>query len=69
MYSMASNPGRMLDAISLRVFADLHHRRFKGREVACAETPPLLLVVGDMLKVFDPRRLIEEVTHLSKVCA
>lgn len=58
-----------LDAIPLWVIADLNHCRFKGSEVACAEPTSLLLVVGDVLKVFNPRRLIEEVTHLSKACA
>ena len=68
-HSIAPNTGSKLDAIPLWIFADLDHCRFKGGEVACAESPSLFFVVGDVLKVFNPRRLIEEVGHLSKACA
>lgn len=68
-HSIAPNAGGKLDAIPLRVFTDLNHCRFEGSEVACAEPPSLLLVVRDVLKVFNPRRLTEEEAHLSKACA
>ena len=68
-HSMSPYAGSKLDAISLWVFTNLDHCRFKGSEVACTESPSLFFVVGDVLKVFNPRRLIEEVGHLSKACA
>ena len=68
-HSIAPNAGSKLDAVSLWVFTDLDHCRFKGSEVACTESPSLFFVLGDVLKMFNPRRLIEEVGHLSKACA
>lgn len=68
-HSIAPNTRRKFNAISVRVFANLDHGRFKGSKIACAKARPLLLVVGDVLKVFNPRRLTEKVAHLSKDCA
>ena len=68
-YSIKPNARGKLDTIPLRVFTDLDHRRLKGSKVAGAESRSLLLVVGDVLKVFNPCCLTEEVAHLSKAWA
>ena len=68
-YSIKPNAGGKLHPIPLRVLTDLDHCRFKGSKVAGAESMSLLLVVGDVFKVFNPRRLAEEVAHFSKAWA
>ena len=67
--SKAPNTGSMLHAVPLGVFTHLDHRCVEGSEIPCPEPGPLLLVVGNVLKVFNPRRVTEEVTHLSKAWA
>ena len=52
-----------------RVRTDLDHCRVKGSKVAGAESVSLFLVIGDVFKVFNPRRLAEEVAHFSKAWA
>jgi hypothetical protein len=68
-HSIATNAGSKLNAIPLRIFTNFDHCRFKSGKVARAESWSLLLVVGNVLKVFSPCCLIEEVAHLSKACA
>lgn len=68
-HSIAPNTGGKLHAVPLRIFTNLDHRCVEGSEIPCAEPGPLLLVVCDVLKVFNPRRITEEVTHLSKAWA
>ena len=68
-HSIAPNAGSKLGTIPLRVLTDLDHCSFEGSEVPRAESPSLFFVVGDVLKVFCPSRLVEEVAHLSKACA
>jgi hypothetical protein len=63
------NAGSEFDTIPLGAFADFAHGRLKGGEVACPEPFALLLIVGHVLQVFDPRCLIEEIAHFSKACA
>lgn len=53
-HSIAPNTRRNFNAIPLRVFANLDHGRLEGSKVARAKARPLLLVVGDVLKVFNP---------------
>ena len=68
-YSITPNTRGELDTIRLRVLTDLDHCRLKGSKITRAETRSALLVVGHVLKVFDARRLAEEVVHLSKAWA
>ena len=53
-HSKTPNTWRMLHTVPLRVFTNLDHRRVEGSEIPCPKAGPLLLVVGDVLKVFNP---------------
>lgn len=68
-YTVATNTGRKFNAVSIRHFTDLAHCCIEGRQITCAESNLASLVVGHMLKVFNSRCVIEEVTHLSKASA
>jgi hypothetical protein len=68
-YSMKPNARCKLDTIPLWVLTDLDHSRLKGSKVAGAQSMSLLLVISDVLKVFNPRCVTEEVAHLSKAWA
>ena len=68
-YSIAPNARWKLHWIHLRVFTNLDHCSVKGGQVAFTEPTTLLLVVRDVLKVFNPCRLSKRVTHLSRAWA
>ena len=48
---------------------NLDHCHLEGSKIAGAESMSLFLVIGDVLKVFNPRCLTEEVAHFSKAWA
>ena len=68
-YTVAANIGREFNAISIGGFTDFPHCCIEGHEITCTESNLATLVVGHMLKVFNSRGFIEEVTHLSKAFA
>lgn len=59
------NIRRKYDAMAVRSFRDFGHRSVKGGEIASTEPGLTVFVIGDILKMFDARRRIEEVAHLS----
>ena len=63
------NAWRKHNAKPCRMLTNLDHRGLKCREIPCAQTGSLLLVVGDVLKMFRPSRIAEEIAHLSNACA
>ena len=68
-YSITPNTWGKLNTIPLWVFTDLDHCRLESSKISHAESRSTLFVVGDVLKMFNPRRLTEEVAHLSKAWA
>ena len=68
-YSIKPNAGGKLHPIPLRVLTDLDHCHLEGSKIAGAESMSLFLVIGYVLKVFNPRCLTEEVAHFSKAWA
>ena len=65
-HSIAPNLGRKLDTIALRGLTNLDHCGIKRGEITPTESRLTSLVVGNVLKVFNSRRLSEEITHLSR---
>lgn len=59
-YPISPNARGKLDAISPRVLTDFDHCRLKGSKIARAKSGSPLLVVSDVFKVFNPRRLTEK---------
>ena len=57
------------DAIPVWGLTDFLHRLVKSQQVACTETYLTRLVIGNMFKMLNTCRIIEEVAHLSKAWA
>ena len=68
-YSTAANTREQLDTIPVWILANLDHCRLKCRKITRTECRLAFLIVGDVFKVFNPRRLAKEVAHLSKAWA
>jgi hypothetical protein len=68
-HPVAPNARGKLDTIPLRVLTDLDHCSIEGGEVTCPQSPSLFFIVGDVLKVFYPSRIAEEIAHLSRAWA
>ncbi len=60
---------RKLNAIPARRFTHMNHCRIERSQVMGTETSLTIFIVGNVLQVFNPRRLMEEVIHFSRASA
>ncbi len=54
------------DAKPVWILTNRDHRGLECREIPCAQSSALILVVGNMFKVLNARLSTEEITHFSK---